>query len=293
MLELINILKTGLQGIMNWQVVVLIFICAFWLLLASFQDLKKREVENWWAFSLVALVLGFRAFCSVYDWNIWPIAWGLIGLIFGFAIANLFYYARMFAAGDFKLLIAVFSIIPLSCLSFDWKTNLLLACAFLVLLILAGAFYGLLFIIYLTFRNFRNFKREFPRQFKKYRRYFFFGIVFFIILLVIGFLFEIIFMYLGLIILIASSLLIYSKTIEESCMIRNVKVRDLTIGDWLVFSVKAGNKLIKPDWEGLSEKNLKIIQSKLNGNARVVVKEGIPFVPAFLVALLILMYFII
>ena len=77
-----------------------------------------------------------------------------------------------------------------------------------------------------------------------------------------------------------------------------VDVSLLTIGDWLINNVKVrinGKiKIIKPNWEGLSEKELNFIQK--NYKRKVLIRNGIPFVPAFLFAiilLIILMYLLI
>ena len=107
MLDIFRLFNFDFLSLFSWQVISLIAFAIFWLALASIQDLKRREVENWWSISLVVVVMAFRAFWSVQDLNIWPFLWGLMGLVFGFALANLFYYARMFAAGDFKLLINI------------------------------------------------------------------------------------------------------------------------------------------------------------------------------------------
>lgn len=293
MFEVINFFRFDFSSLFSWQVVFLVVLGVFWLLLASVQDFRRREVENWWSFSLVVAVLGFRAFWSVYDWNIWPFLWGLIGLGVGFVIASLFYYARMFAAGDFKLLIALFSIIPFSCLSFDWKLNSLFAAGFIVLLLLMGALYGLVFIMFLMFRNFSGFKKEFVKQIAKNKIYLISGFIFLLFGVVLGFWLDKIFISLGLTIGLASILLVYSKTIEECCMNKFIRVRDLSVGDWLVEKVIAGNKIIKPDWEGLTEEDMILMQTKLKGDKKILVKEGIPFVPAFLLGFLALIYFLI
>ena len=57
-------------------------------------------------------------------------------------------------------------------------------------------------------------------------------------------------------------MMISARAIEEKCMNKLVKVSDLTIGDWLVRPVKVGRKSIKPNWEGLSEKEWKLIVKK-------------------------------
>ena len=67
-------------------------------------------------------------------------------------------------------------------------------------------------------------------------------------------------------------------------MTKEVNVRDLTVGDWLVQKIKVKEKMIKANWEGLDEEQLVLIQK--NYRKKVLVKYGIPFTPAFLFALL-------
>jgi len=87
--------------------------------------------------------------------------------------------------------------------------------------------------------------------------------------------------------IIAPILLMYAKAVENSCMMKLVRVNDLTIGDWLARTLRVGKRKILPNWEGLSEKELALIQKKYHG--RVLVKQGVPFVPVFFIALIVLL----
>jgi hypothetical protein len=89
-----------------------------------------------------------------------------------------------------------------------------------------------------------------------------------------------------LVIFITPFLFLYAKALEESCMDKMIDVKNLTVGDWTLSKIKAGKNIIKPNWEGLSEKELKLIQKYSKGKVKV--KEGIPFVPSFLIALIFL-----
>lgn len=258
----------------------IICIAVFWMIFASIQDIKRREVENWWNFSLIVFVLAFRAFLSIENSNYWYFAWGLIGLVFGLIVANLFYYARLFAAGDAKLLMALGTVLPLS---LDWFANVQIAIVYLILLLFAGSIYGIIYSFGMMIWNFKNFKKEFVKQFKKYRTL----IIAIESVSLIGVLIFIYFnSYLGLalssLIFLSPILLVYAKAIEEACMIKVVNKEQLTIGDWLYKSIKISNKRINPNWEGLSEKELALIQKKYRG--KVAIKQGLPFVPAFLIA---------
>ena len=89
------------------EVIFLFLIGLLWILFASVQDLRKREVANWISFSLIVFALGFRFFFSLFNERWGFFLQGLIGLVIFFLIGNLLYYSRMFAGGDAKLMIAL------------------------------------------------------------------------------------------------------------------------------------------------------------------------------------------
>jgi prepilin signal peptidase PulO-like enzyme (type II secretory pathway) len=70
-------------------------------------------------------------------------------------------------------------------------------------------------------------------------------------------------------------------------MIIKIPTIDLREGDWLYKDVKLGKQIIKSNWEGLSNKEIK----KLQKLREVWIKKGIPFVPVFLLAFLGIIYF--
>jgi prepilin signal peptidase PulO-like enzyme (type II secretory pathway) len=51
--------------------------------------------------------------------------------------------------------------------------------------------------------------------------------------------------------------------------------------------LKIGKKIIEPSWEGLTKEELKLIKKKLK---IVKIRQGIPFVPVFFIAFLVLFY---
>ncbi len=262
--------------------IFIIAIAIFWLVIASVQDFKRREVENWWNFSLIAIILAFRAFVSAVEWNIWYFAWGLIGLLAGFIVMNLFYYARMFGGGDAKMLMALGVVLPLS---LEWIVNLEILILFLFIFLVAGALYGACYSLVVMLGNFRAFLKEFLKIFKKYRK-----ILFLVeIVGVLGFIFSFAYKfdigsYLMALVFASPWLLVWAKAIEESCMKRFVSAVDLTVGDWLADTLTIGKKKITPNWEGLSESELSLIQKKYK--RKVLIKYGAPFIPAFLITLL-------
>ena len=89
------------------EVIFLWILGLIWIISASVQDLKKREIANWLSFSLIIFALGFRFFYSFFTGDFNFFYQGLIGLGIFFVLGNLFYYARIFAGGDTKLMIAL------------------------------------------------------------------------------------------------------------------------------------------------------------------------------------------
>jgi len=268
--------------------IFIIVIALIWMFFAVIQDFRKREVANWWNFSLIVFVLAYRAFLSVNSSDYRYFLWGIIGLVVGIVFSNAFYYARMFAGGDTKLLMALGTVLPLS---FSWIVNLEILFWFAILFLLLGAIYGLVYSIILSIINFNKFKKRFGEYIRKYKKpiliYFLISLaVIFIFLFVRGSFYFSYYLLILLVIFISlfPLLFFYAKAIEDTCMTHLVPVSMLTIGDWLVRSVRVGNRKIKPNWEGLSEQELIVIQKKFKG--KVWVKYGIPFTPSFLLGFL-------
>src|SRR3989344_2481323 len=113
-----------------------------WLLFATFSDIKTREIPNWLNFGLIAFALGFRFFYSLFSLDNFSFFYqGLFGLAMFFVLGNILYYARMFAGGDKKLMIALGSVLPF----FPYFTsNLKVFLVFFLLFFFAGAVYGIL-----------------------------------------------------------------------------------------------------------------------------------------------------
>lgn len=261
----------------------LIALALIWIIIAVIQDLSKREVANWLNFSLIAIALAYRAFVSVALLDYRYFVYGLAGFGIFFVFANIFYYGRVFAGGDAKLLMALGAVLPFSSLIYE---NLEIFLYFIILLMLSGSVYGLAYSFVLSYKNRKKFAKELLRQFNKNKQLFKIFIILAVIVLVfVLFIKEYLLIWLSLIVFIFPFLYIYAKAIEESCMIKLTNSKNLTIGDWLYKEVKIGRKIIKPNWEGLNEQELKILQKS---RKKILVKEGIPFTPAFLIAFVVL-----
>jgi hypothetical protein len=80
------------------------------------------------------------------------------------------------------------------------------------------------------------------------------------------------------------------KTVEKTCLLKKIEVKNLTEGDWVLDKIKLKNadKYIYTK-TGITEKGIKMLQK--SSKKTVLVKEGIPFVPSFLFAYVLTLFF--
>ncbi|MEM4259162.1 MAG: A24 family peptidase [Candidatus Pacearchaeota archaeon] len=258
-----------------------------WIIFAVVQDLRRREVSDWLNFSLVAFALAYRAFYSAHsdDWMF--LAYGVLGFALFYGLANLFYYSGVFAGGDAKLLMGIGAVLPYSSFS-DFA---FIGLGFIVLLFVAGAVYSLAYSLFIVSLNYKKFVPEFKKNLGKKTNWVFalvFGLLFIILIYVV---FGMDFVLLLISILFAVFIFVlfaYAKSLEV-CMIRLVSPSFLSEGDWLVSDIKiAKGKIVKKTVHGLSAND--IISLRKYGK-KVLIKEGIPFTPAFLITFLIMVFF--
>lgn len=265
------------------EVIFLLVLGLIWIIFASIQDIRKTEVPNWIPLSLVVLALGFRFFYGVFSESFGLFFQGLIGLGIFLILGNVFYYLKMFAGGDTKLMVALGAILPLSQ---DFFINIKIFGLFLLLFFLSGAVYGLVITTILSIRNFKKFKKGFSLRIKKNKIVIISATLLGILLMILG-IFEAIFFSFGILIFIFPYLFLYAKTIDDDCMIKKMPVRNVTEGDWLAEKLKIRGKIIRPSWDGLSKEEIRLIRKKYK---TIKIRQGIPFVPVFLIAFLIFIY---
>lgn len=266
-----------------------------WIVFAAIQDLKKQEVPNWITYSLIIFSLAYRVFYSIFSGSFYFLFYGFIGFIVFVALAYLFYYGKVFAGGDAKLLMGLGCVIPFNSYLELFFNSLF----FIFLLFFFGAIYSLSYSVVLVSKNFEDFKKEFGKRFKK-RSAFFAGVVIlcasFILVRVgltgstfvsLGFILTNV-IYAMLLVLVLSIIYIYLRALEKACMIKLVEPARLTEGDWLEKDVKIGDKWIRKSVHGLSFEEINAIRK---ARKKVWVKYGVPFVPAFLFAFLFMLFF--
>ncbi len=274
-----------INSLINNENLFLVVLGLVWIVGAVVQDLRRREVDNLWNFSLIVFALAYRASVSIFNGNYWFALNGLIGLVIFFGLGNLFYYSRLFAGGDAKLLMALGAVLPLS---YHWLINLKIFGYFILLFLVVGSVYALIYAVCLISRNFKKFSKEFGRQYALHKKMFFIALVFALLWVVFSFFInQPGFVLIGLVILLFPVLFIFAKAVEESCMIKKVKPSEVTEGDWLYRDIVVGGKKIRSNWEGVSKRKLKLIRKS---RKKILIKQGIPFTPSFLFGFLGLLY---
>lgn len=267
-----------------FEVIFLSALALVWTIFAVVQDLKTREIANWLNFSLIIFALGFRFFYSLFSAGDFGLFYqGLIGLAIFFVLGNMLYYGKMFAGGDAKLLIALGAVLPLSK---NFYINLETFLYFFIIFLLAGAIYSLIASLRLCMKNYVKFKKEFRRQFNFNKKILILSSLFSIILIILSYL-SFYFIFMAILIFIFPYLYFYAKAVDETSMIKNLEVSKLREGDWLYKDIIVGKRTIKADWGGLKKEEIAFLRKK---NRKVMIREGIPFTPVFLISLLTLFY---
>jgi Flp pilus assembly protein protease CpaA len=253
----------------------LLGLALLWTIFAVVQDMRKTEVANWLNFSLIGFGLVYRAYYALEKGEGMFLVSGLVGFLVFFGLAHLFYYTKAFAGGDAKLLMGFGVVLPYSNLTGLISSGIV----FILLLLFLGALYSLIYSLFIVIKSKEKFSKEFASKIKgRWWIVFVFlvlGLIFFIFgSLEAGLFFE----FLALIYL----LYYYIMALDE-CMIRKVGGRDLQEGDWLEKDVRVGVRVIKKSVHGLSKEEIKLLR---RARKKVLIKGGIPFTPAFLLALL-------
>ncbi len=275
--------------IFMWQQILIVTTLLF-LLIASYTDLRWREVPDWLSFGLIFSGLGLRFIFSFENgWGIFLN--GALGFLACFGIAYLFYRTNQWGGGDSKVLMGMGAVIGLG-INFQnislSNFNLLL---FFLGLLLFGAIFGLLWCLFLTIRNWKSFSHEFKDLISSMKKWhliaLLFSIGFVVLSLFFNYVWPFIFFPLG-----GFYLLCFVKGAEKSCFIKKVDVNTLVEGDWLAEDISVGKEKITCEDNGLEKEDIwKIKSLHYEGKiGKVVVKEGIPFLPSFLLSYVVIVF---
>ncbi|MBT3406452.1 prepilin peptidase [Candidatus Woesearchaeota archaeon] len=253
------------------------------LLIASLIDFKTREVPDTLNFGLLSFAIGYRLILSLVTMDYMPLVEGAAGFIAFFILALIMFYAGQWGGGDSKMLMALGALVGIPIV-----LDIPLLLHFIVNVVFFGALWGFLFAIVKALLNRKEFNKEFKKIFHKTKVMFFIAMAIFIALIVVVFIIEepllkLFFILLAIMAPLMYSLFAFTHAVEKSCMHVWLKPNKLTLGDWIVKDIKHKGKLIASKKDlGLTEEQIaKIKKLKIK---KVLVKEGIPFVPSFFIA---------
>ncbi len=273
---------------------ILISVAFIWIIAAIISDLKTREIPNWLNYSLIAIAISLRTMQSITTKDLYYFVYTLIGLFIFLAISSLMYYTKQWGGGDAKLLTglgAIFATYPQSLLKFfDPNLNIPFLVSFFINLIVIGSIYGLIYAIALSIKNKNDFLKELKKTPKKGQK---FVIITSLILIITSFIFSdirTVLILTTITYLILYYLIILIKVTEKVCLFKKIPPEKLTEGDWVTDSIYDGKKLIYSSKSPcVNKKQIKqIIELKNKKKLKeITVKEGIPFTPSFLFALII------
>ncbi|MEM2956203.1 MAG: A24 family peptidase [Candidatus Pacearchaeota archaeon] len=241
-----------------------LIITFFVLLIATYTDIKRREVPDWLSFSFIAIASIIALTKSIIAENFSFLLNSLFGFIVFFVLAELFYHGKLFAGGDAKLLMGI-------------GTALGADIHFVMNVLFLGGIYGLIYSFVLAAINFEKVKTEL----KKTKIPILLFVTLSLISLILGIFLNSFFYFIAILSLISPLLYAFTFAVEKVSLIKTVSPKKLTEGDWLAKDVKIKGKIIKATYEGLSKSDIHEIKK---ANLNVKIKYGLPFVPVFLIA---------
>ncbi|MBN2111811.1 prepilin peptidase [Candidatus Woesearchaeota archaeon] len=270
--------------------IILISLVFLILAVGTVTDFKTREVPDWVNYSAIFAGLGIRLAYSVstFEWSY--IIEGVLGFAVFLALALMMFYLGQWGGGDSKMLMGIGALIGL-----QFRPDHLFV-AFFVNMLIAGAVYGILWGIILAVKHKSKFV-PFVRKTVRTKGYKLAKKVLFVmvaLLLISSFLVDVY----TAIFLVTSALVLFIMfyswllltAVEKTSLVKFVPVEKLTEGDWIVKDVVVeGKRITGPKDLGISREQIKkLLKLRQEGKIRqVLVKEGMPFVPVFFIAMII------
>lgn len=252
------------------------------LIIGTYTDFKTREVPDWLSYGLIFTGVSIHLIYSLITSNWIFLLEGLAGLALAAAIAIPMFYLGQWGGGDSKMLMALGALIGLE---FSVKSFLV---SLLVNIFLLGAVYGIIYGAVLAISHRDHFFKKFKKVLSEKRNIKLrTGLILFCILLfILSFFansFRIQILLLILILVISFYLWAFVKAVEKAVMYKFISPSRLTEGDWIAKDIIAkGVRICGPKDLGITKEQIKKLK-KLH-IPKVFVKEGIPFVPSFLIA---------
>ncbi len=256
------------------------------LMAASWSDLRTREVPDLLSYGLIVFAAAYGLAETIILWNWQPFLAMAAGELAMLLLGLLMFYGGQWGGADSKLLIGLGGLYGL------WLGRYALL-LYLVVALFAGAAYGILYTAGLALRHRAAFLRKFRTLLREPKvhltRKLVIGAGF--LLLLLAFLlaqFRLLLFVVAIVAYCAFYLWLGVRTVEDAILIKEYPVAKLREGDWIKQDVVVkGERVCGPKDLGISVEQIALLK-KLKVK-KVLVKEGIPFVPSFLLGYLLLL----
>lgn len=266
------------------------------LIIASYTDIKRREVPDTISYGFIFLALVLRAMFAIeLGWQF--LFSGLVGLLFCLVIASLLYFSGQWGGADAKLLLGMGVVLGTDFLfGISGENHVVWGLAlFFLLLLLASAIYGMVWMLVLALIKRKKFLKSFQEKIKQNKWEHYIALSLTILFILLSF-WQVLFLIIAIIPVLGYYLFIFVASVEESCFIQMRKIHLLVEGDWLaedVYVIKEdlGRKDLVVEKKVLDRKALNELRDLYSQGQlkEVLIKEGLPLVPGFLLAYLVLM----
>lgn len=263
---------------------------------ASITDLRTREVPDWLNYGAAVSGVAIALISSLILGTVWPFVYSLTGLLVFLAVGSIMFYAGQWGGGDSKMLIALGALLGLQ---FSFKFPFLslsqIMISFWMNLMLAGVLYAFAWSIVIAARNRQRFAKQFAQQAAQLKGFrlsivALLAVAIVLILFVQGPMIRMALVAAVLATVAAVLLWLFAKSVEKSCMLKYIEPEKLTEGDWIAKDVYVNRKYVcGPKDLGIEKSQIRqLLKYRQLGKIRkVLIKEGIPFVPSFLIAFLV------
>jgi len=262
------------------------------LFVGSYTDIRTREVPDWLNFGLIGTGFGINLLFSVVFLKIDFILASIVGFAIFFVIAWIMFYAGQWGGGDSKILMGLGAMIGI-----DIFSKSFFLAYFLINALIIGALYGILWSVFSIIKNRRKFIVAFKKSLGNNKTIFMkkmvlglFMLLVIVALFVSDYLIKLTIFYIAIVSVLTFYLWLIIKAVENACMLKYVEPRKLTEGDWIAKDVRVNGKYITgPKDLGIEKSQIKklIDLYKKRKVRKILIKEGIPFVPSFLIAYII------
>lgn len=265
------------------------------LIAGTITDLKTREVPDWINYGLIAAGFGINLLSSIILENPAFIIYSILGFSLFWALSHLMYYTGQWGGGDAKMLMGIGALLGIEITKkAPFVSSEQIMVAFIINLAIAGFFYGIIAASVIAFRNREKFMKQLRKDLGRLKGARIIVLSASSLMLALAVILKepalrIGFLALSIITAASFCLWAFVKSVENSCMYKLVAPEKLTEGDWIAKEIVIGKKVIaSPKDLGIEKKQIEeLIKLKKMGKIKkILIKEGIPFVPSFLIAFL-------